>query len=357
MLGLPCFGVCAFNCRNIQRRGHKINDSIQQLLHAFVFIRSTACDRHHLHSNGCPANCGLDLVGRNLFSLEIHFHDLIVKVGHCFKKILTIGIGQVTHILRNRLNTHILPEIVIINDRVHIHEIDNPFEGFLRPDRKLNRNRVALQPVMDHIKDVIEISSHNVHLVHVDHTRNVIVVGLSPDRFRLGFNAALGTEDRHTAVQHSQRALNLCGKVHMARGIDDVDAGILPETGGSSRSDGDASLLLLLHPVHRGSAFMGLTELVINPGVEQNAFCRCCLTGIDVSHDPDISCLVKRIFSRHLNVNSCWNYHLKCAKALLASAFLCMSSRFFTAEPVLLHASMISPARRSFMVFSPRLRE
>ena len=32
------------------------------------------------------------------------------------------------------------------------------------------------------------------------------------------------------------------------------------------------------------------------------------------------------------------------------------SSRFFTAAPRLLQASMISPARRSFMVFSLRLR-
>ena len=38
------------------------------------------------------------------------------------------------------------------------------------------------------------------------------------------------------------------------------------------------------------------------------------------------------------------------------SAILCVSSRFFTAAPVLLQASMISPARRSFMVFSLRLR-
>ena len=42
---------------------------------------------------------------------------------------------------------------------------------------------------------------------------------------------------------------------------------------------------------------------------------------------------------------------------LLDSAILWVSSRFLTAEPRLLAASMISPASRSFMVFSLRARE
>ena len=50
------------------------------------------------------------------------------------------------------------------------------------------------------------------------------------------------------------------------------------------------------------------------------------------------------------------DYQRKWLKALLASAILWVSSRFLTALPVLLAASMISAARRSFMVFSLRLR-
>jgi len=45
-------------------------------------------------------------------------------------------------------------------------------------------------------------------------------------------------------------------------------------------------------------------------------------------------------------------YHLKCAKALFASAILCVSSRFFTAEPSLLEAAIISAASLAAIVLS-----
>lgn len=50
------------------------------------------------------------------------------------------------------------------------------------------------------------------------------------------------------------------------------------------------------------------------------------------------------------------DYQRKCANALLDSAILWTSSRFFTALPRLLAASISSAARRSFMVRSLRLR-
>ena len=66
------------------------------------------------------------------------------------------------------------------------------------------------------------------------------MVRLTPHRFRLGLDTALGAEDGHAAVQNAQAALHLGGEVHMTRGIDDVDARILPEAGGSRAGDGDA---------------------------------------------------------------------------------------------------------------------
>ncbi len=75
----------------------------------------------------------------------------------------------------------------------------------------------------------------------------------------------------------------------MTWGVDDVDLVVIPETGGRCGGNGDAALLLLLHPVHRGSTIVDLTDFVGNTRVKQNALCRGGLSRIDVGHDADVA--------------------------------------------------------------------
>ena len=92
----------------------------------------------------------------------------------------------------------------------------------------------------------------------------------------------------------------------MTRSVDQVDlinvTVVVPECGGGGGSDGDTSLLLLNHPVHCGSPFMYLTDLVSLSGVVQNTLGCSRLAGIDVSHDADVSCVSKISFSSHLRI-------------------------------------------------------
>ena len=95
------------------------------------------------------------------------------------------------------------------------------------------------------------------------HMRGTLVlVGLAPDRLGLRLDAGDRVEDRDRAVEHAQRALDLDGEVDVARRVDDVDPVVVPETGRRGRGDGDAALLLLLHPVHGGGAVVDLADLV-----------------------------------------------------------------------------------------------
>ena len=82
----------------------------------------------------------------------------------------------------------------------------------------------------------------------------------------------------------------------MSRGVDQVDLVlfvlIVPECGGSGRGNGDTALLLLNHPVHNGSAFVRLADLVGFARVKKDTLRRGGLTGIDVSHDADIASVI-----------------------------------------------------------------
>lgn len=159
---------------------------------------------------------------------------------------------------------------------------------------------------MHHVQHVIEIRAGDVHLVDVDHPGDMVVIGLTPHRFGLGLHAALGTHYGDGTVQHAQRTFHLHSKVHVARGVNDVDArlgelilGALPVAGGSGGGDGDTTLLLLLHPVHGRGTLVRFAQLVVHTCVVQNALCRGGLSCINVGHDADISRIFQCNLSRH----------------------------------------------------------
>src|SRR5262249_61340692 len=101
-------------------------------------------------------------------------------------------------------------------------------------------------------------------------------------------------------VEHAQAALDLDGEVDVTRRVDDVDAEAgacegtgfgLPEGGRRCRRDGDAALLLLLHPVHGRGAVMDFADLMRLAGVVEDALGRGRLAGVDMRHDTDVAVL------------------------------------------------------------------
>src|SRR3546814_3771174 len=85
----------------------------------------------------------------------------------------------------------------------------------------------------------------------------------------------------------------------MAGRVDDVDPVLAPGTGRRGRRDGDAALLLLLHPVHDRRTLMGLTDLVGPAGVEEDALGGRGLAGVDVRHDTEIAVQLERSRAGH----------------------------------------------------------
>jgi len=138
-----------------------------------------------------------------------------------------------------------------------------------------------------------------VHLVDEADAGDAVLGRLAPDRLGLGLHAGDRVEAGDRAVEHTQTALHLSGEVDVAGRIDNIDARILPGAGGGGGGDGDAALLLLLHPVHGRSAFVHLADTVGDARIEEDAFGRRRLAGVDVRHDPDVPATIQRYSACH----------------------------------------------------------
>jgi hypothetical protein len=189
--------------------------------------------------------------------------------------------------------------LVAPQNRTHLDQIYDAFELVLGAYGQLNRYRAAFQTADDRFERVVEVRSHAIHLVDEADAGNIVLIGLPPNRFGLRLHSGHCVEHRHRAIQHAQAAFYLGGKINVSRSVNDVDLDIAPFAGGSGRCNRNAALLLLLHPVHRGRAFVDFAELMRTPRVIQDPLCSGGFTGIDMSGDADISHPFERYRSCH----------------------------------------------------------
>ncbi len=157
-------------------------------------------------------------------------------------------------------------------------------------DRELEGHGIRLEDVTDHGHALAKVGARPIHLVDEGDPRYAIPVGLPPDSFRLRLHPFYPGEKGYGAIENPQRAAYLNSEVYVARGVDYVDAVIFPKAGRRGRSNGDASLLLLFHPVHGGGTLVDFPDPVIYSCIVQDPFCRSCFSGVYVGHDTDVSC-------------------------------------------------------------------
>src|SRR5690606_17419709 len=244
---------------------------VEHGLHALVLERRARQHRERLASDGELTDRGLDLVLRQLLTAEVLLHELVVGLGSGLHEPLTVFSGLVGEIGRALLDLVVLAllRLTTPGEGLHADQIDNTLEVALSADRQLDDERPRAETLLDGADRVVEVGAELVHLVDEADTRNLVLVRLPPNLLGLRLDTFLAVEDGDGTVEHTQRTLHLNSEVDVAGCVDDVDLVVVPEGGGSSRGNSDTPLLLLLHPVHRRRTLMGLTELVVDPGVEQ----------------------------------------------------------------------------------------
>ena len=281
------------------------DDRVQQRLHALVLERRAAQDRRQLAGERRLADGRDQPRRRDLLLLEDQLDELVVVVRDLVEQVLARRLRPRRAARAGISSTDdVLAEIVVVDDRLHVDQVDDAQEVALGADRQLDRHGVRAEAVDHRLHAAVEVRADAVHLVDVGDARDLVLVGLAPDGLGLRLYAGDGVEQGDRTVEHAQRALHLDREVDVAGRIDDVDPMIGPLTRGGGRRDRDAALLLLLHPVHRGGALVDLAHLVGLSGVVQDALGRRRLARIDVGHDPDVSGLFERELARHGDISS-----------------------------------------------------
>ena len=265
LLGL---GIDAADSRYIQRGRHIIHNGVKQLLDTLVAIGRAAQHRNKFVRDGALADGRLELLLGDGRTLKVFLHDAVIDLSQRLDHLGTVLLGLLAVVLRDLLAGDIAQDDIKVGVGLHIDQINQADIGILKANGYLDGHGTAAEAVAHHVNDMIKVGAHDIHLVDIGHARHLVLVGLPPNGFRLGLNAALCAENSHRAVKHTQRTLHLNGKVHMARRINDVDAAVLPVSSGCSRGNRYASLLLLNHPVHGSSAVMRLANLMVNASIE-----------------------------------------------------------------------------------------
>ena len=240
-----------------------------------------------------------DLRGRQRLALEVLVGERVVRLGDDLDHLLAPLLGVRLERLRDLDDVDLRAEVVAVQDRLHLDEVDDALEAVLAADRELDRHGPGAEAVDDHVDAAPEVGARAVELVDEADARHGVLVRLAPDRLGLGLDAGDAVEDDDRAIEHAEAALDLDREVHVPGRIDDVDLVVVPEAGRGRGGDGDAALLLLRHPVHRRRALMDLAELVDLLRVEEDPLGHGRLARVDVGDDPDVPRLRERNLTCH----------------------------------------------------------
>ena len=277
-----------------------VDDGVEQRLDALVLEGRTAEDRHKRNLLHSLANAAFQGVNVRLLPIEIGAHDIVVHLDRSFDQDMTVLVSLRLEVGRNLLVVIFRDEpLVLPDDRLHAQKIDDFLEVRLGADRQLDADRTAADLGVDLFDATGKVSADFVHLVDEHDARHIVFVGLTPDRLGLRLNALIAVEHAYRAVEHAQATLDFDREVDVARRVDDVETLVLPEGRGRGRRDGDAALLLLLHPVHGRSAVVHFADLMRLAGIIEDALGGRRLPSINVGHDAEITIVLDCVAARH----------------------------------------------------------
>src|SRR5579864_7985551 len=201
--------VDAFDAQLVKRGGQEVDDRVQHRLHAAVAQRGAGQHRHEPVADHALADGGHDLGAADRLVVQVLLEELVVELRYRLDQLLVIDLDLLFHGGRDLLRLDRGPQVVGVDDRDPIDQVDDAFELVFAADRKLDRMRVRAQPLPDRLPGGEKVGAHAVHLVDESDAGHLVAVRLAPDRLRLRLDAGDGVKDSHRPVEDAQAALDL----------------------------------------------------------------------------------------------------------------------------------------------------
>ncbi len=268
---------------------------IKQCLHPFILERRSADHRINLHRQRSLSDRSSDILpGDRVGSIKKLLHQYVITFGKSLEHLLAPLFRFVLQVCRDIHHVVVGPHCLVVPvERFHRHQVDHSLEVFFGTNGYLDGASRSAQHLLYLTYHIKEVCTRTVHLVYITNAGNLVLVGLTPYGLRLRLHTTYGTKRSHGAIEHAQRTLHLHRKIHVPRGVDQINliclVIIFPARGGGSRGNGNTAFLLLRHPVHGRRAVVYLSNLVRESRVKQDTLRSGGFAGIDMRHDTDVT--------------------------------------------------------------------
>ena len=244
---------------------------------------------------------GDDLLVGDLLALEVALHQRLGVLGDLVHELLAVLLRELGEIVGDRDLLAVVLAGAVVGERLHVDEVDQPADVVLGADRDLRRDHVRPEGGLQRVQRAEEVGPLAVEHVHVDQPRHAELLRALPQALRADLDAHDRVDDEHGRLAHAQRAEGVGDEGRLARGVDQVDLGVVPVERGQRRGDRHPARLLVVVGVRDRRTVSHRAEPRRRAGLEQQGLVQRRLPAPPVAHQRHVADPVCRMgHARHL---------------------------------------------------------
>ena len=269
------------------------DDPVQQGLQTDVAQGGTAEHGYQGAGNSGGAQGGAQVHDIRLAAVQPLLEERVIGFADRFQQCVASGSDLVFHVGGNRLDRGSVRPIAP-DQGPSFEEIDQTCEVTFATYGNLQGHGAPGQPGADPLEDVGKVGARAVEFVDEDQAGQSLPFGVHPHGSGLRLDPANAANRDHRSVDDAHGAHHFGRKIYVPRSVDQIDSVPAPVAGGGGRSDGDAALPLLEHPVELGVALIDAADPVNAAGVVEQPLRSGGFAGIYVGEDADDAHRIER---------------------------------------------------------------